>query len=61
MGDLNRKLVEYENKIVLLSQETERLNTIIANKNEEAKKAAAQYDELRRKLGETTEVTRRIP
>lgn len=29
---MNRKLAEYENKIVLLSQEMERLNVIINNK-----------------------------
>jgi hypothetical protein len=43
-GDLNRKLVEYENKIVLLSQETERLNAVIASRAEEAKKAALQAE-----------------
>lgn len=60
-GDFNRKLVEYENKIVLLSQETERLNSIIAAKLEENKKLAAQGEEWRRKLGEAGEVSRRIP
>jgi regulator of replication initiation timing len=60
-GDLNRKLVEYENKIVLLSQEMERLNVIISNKIEENQKLSAQNEELRRKVMEFNEVNRRIP
>jgi chromosome segregation ATPase len=46
---------------VLLSQETERLNVIIAGKMEESKKLTLQGEEWRRKLGETGEVARRIP
>lgn len=32
---MNRKISEYENKIAVLSQEIERLNTVIENKNNE--------------------------
>ena len=35
MGDMARKIAEYENRIALLSQEIERLNSVIEKKNHE--------------------------
>jgi len=35
LGDANRKLAEYDNRIALLSQEIERLNTMLRSKVEE--------------------------
>ena len=33
LGDVNRKVAEYENRVALLSQEIERLNNVIDQKN----------------------------
>lgn len=37
-GDLNRKISEYENRIALLSQEIERLNSLTRGKSDDANK-----------------------
>jgi uncharacterized small protein (DUF1192 family) len=33
MGEMGKKIAEYENRIALLSQEIERLNSVIEGKN----------------------------
>ena len=35
LGEVNKKIAEYENRIALLSQEIERLNVLIRNKGDE--------------------------
>lgn len=45
-GEAQRKIVEYENKIALLSQEIERLNTVVENKNREIGELRNQIQEM---------------
>ena len=34
MGEMGRKIAEYENRIAMMSQEIERLNMVIEKKNQ---------------------------
>lgn len=43
---MNKKVTEYENRVALLSQEVERLNVVIENKNHEIGHMKRQLDEF---------------
>lgn len=45
-GDLGRRLAEYENTIAILSQEIERLNSVLENKNNEIGELRSQLQEM---------------
>jgi hypothetical protein len=46
MGDMNRKIAEYENKIALISQEIERLNSVIEGKNRDIQNLTGRLNEI---------------
>ena len=46
MGEMGRKIAEYENRIALLSQEIERLNSIIEAKSKENHNLATRLNEI---------------
>jgi chromosome segregation ATPase len=75
IDELRRKLTEvgtrnkeYESKLIMTSQEIDRLDNIIKIKSEELgaskrenEELRRQYEELRRRWEDSSEVTRRIP
>ena len=46
MGNINKKIPDYENKIAVLSQEIERLNNVIEKKNAELAKLTNKLSEI---------------
>ena len=55
MGDVNRKVAEYESKLTLLSQEVERLNGNLRNKLDEI----SSLEQKNRTLVQEIEMLRR--
>ena len=50
VADVNKKLKEYEGKILMLSAEVERLNDSIADKTEQLNEKLSENDELRQEI-----------
>ena len=58
MGEMGRKIAEYENRIAMLSQEIERLNSVIEKKNQELgnlQRRLTQIDNMNKTIGSLQE------
>ena len=54
MGEMGRKIAEYENRIAMLSQEIERLNSVIEKKNQEIgnlQRRLTEIDNMNKTIG----------
>ncbi len=60
INDMKPKVIEYQNKLVLASQEMERLSTLIRTKSDEIQSFSRENQNLRIKMQEFNEFNRKV-